>query len=180
MINKILLDKVKNTIERTYPNVVYSIKTRMPYPVEVVKRMQAKYPNFPDMSDAEYKNLTRETEISTEEFNLIKAMQASIALEMVKDKLTEKEWLIVKSSYDWLKTWEKDGFRGYYDAKQHLEKVDSYCMHKYGEHYDLWYIDRDNGVELLNWSEELADRIIKKYGQKEKPRQRKKSIILDY
>ena len=171
-------DIIKDITASSYPNVVYSIKTRMPYPVDVVKRMQAKYPNFPDMSEAEYKNLIRETEISTEEFMLIKAMQTSRALEMVKDKLTEIDWLILKATYSWLKIWEKDGFKGYYEAKLHLEKVDRYHLQKYGQHYDLWYIDKNNQVGLLNWSKKLENRILKKYGKGERPK--KKSIISDY
>jgi hypothetical protein len=180
MINEMLLEEVKDTIETTYPNLVYSVKTRMPYPADVVKRMQLRYPNFPDMSKAEYESHIRQTEISTEELMLISAMQVSIALEILKDKLAGIDWQDVRKSYYWINTWEKDGFKGYYDAKKHLEKVDSHYLQKYKCHYDLWYIDRANQVELLNWSEEIVDRTLKKYSQKEKLKPKKKSIIPDY
>ena len=178
MITKTLLEGVKDTIESNYSNLIYSVKTKMPYPADVVKRMQAKYPNFPDMSEKEYKYLISQTEISIEEYMLIKAKQISIVLESFKEKLTEYEWLTLKATYSWLKSWQKDDFSGYEDAKTHLEKVDRYYMDKYGHHYDLWYIDKDNQVELLNWSKELENRILKKFGKGERPK--KKSIILDY
>ena len=178
MTTKTLIEEVKGTIESNYSNLVYSVKTKMPYPADVVKRMQAKYPNFPDMSEKEYKYLIRQTEISIEEYMLIKAKQVSIVLEALKEELTEYEWLTLKATYSWLKSWEKDDFSGYEDAKAHLEKVDRYYMDKYGHHYDLWYIDKDRQIELIKWSNELKSRLSKKY--KKSGKQKKERIIPDY
>ena len=175
---KSLAEEVKGTIESNYSNLVYSIKTKMPYPVDVVRRMQGRYPNFPDMSEKEYKHLIRQTEISMEEYMLIKAKQTSIALEAIEDKLTDYEWAALRATYSWLKTWQKDDFAGYEIAKAHLEKVDRYYLDKYGSHYDLWYIDKEKEIELIKWSDELKSKLTEKYKKSEKAK--KQSIISDY
>ena len=177
MTTEMILEEVKDTIEASYSNLVYSVKTKMPYPADVVKRMQARYPNFPDMSQKEYKYLIWQTEISIEEYMLIKAKQVSTALEALRQELTEYEWSILNVS-SWLKSWQKDDFSGYEDAKAHLEKVDRYYMDKYGQHYDLWYIDKAREIELIRWSDELKNRLAKKY--KKSGKQKKESILSDY
>ena len=140
--------------------------------------MQARYPNFPDMSQKEYKYLIWQTEISIEEYMLIKAKQVSTALEALRQELTEHEWSTLNASYSWLKSWQKDDFSGYEQARSHLEKVDRYYMDKYGQHYDLWYIDKEKEIELTSWSDELKGRLSIKY--KRSGKTKKESILSDY
>lgn len=178
MTTEKLIEEVKGTIESNYSNLVYSVKTKMPYPADVVKRMQARYPNFPDLSHKEYKYLVWQTEISMQEYMLITAKQVSMALEAVKEKFTDHEWAALMGEYNWLKSWQKDDFAGYEVAKAHLEKVDRYHLDKYGQHYDLWYINKERQIELIKWSDELKDRLIEKYKKGEKAK--KQSILSDY
>ena len=51
-------------------------------------------------------------------------------------------------------------------------------MDKYGHHYDLWYIDKEKQIGLINWSDELKGRLSKKY--KKSGKAKKESILSDY
>ena len=155
------------------------LKQLMP-PQQVIDRMKCKYANFPIMSDKEYQYLIYETQITDSEFNVIHAMQSSIALDILEGKLTNQYFLRLKESYRWVESY-KPNFKGYDEARQHLEKVNRYHMHKYKQHCNQWWIDSnyENPVALLDWSEVMVDRAIKKYGERTKPK-RRSSVLAEF
>ena len=132
--------------------------------------MKCKYANFPVMSDKEYNYLIYETEITYDEYNVIHAMQSAIALDILESKLKLHYYLRLKESYKWIESYKP--YAGYDEARKHLEKVDRYYMGKYKQHYTLWWIDSKNEIALLDWSEVMVDRAIKKFGERMKAKPR--------
>lgn len=152
-------------------------KSQFRVPQDVIDRMTHIYPNYPDLSDKEYANLIDVTEITYEEFNVIHAMQTDIALAMLEDKLNKQPLLELQVAHNWIEPYRKNKFAGYQEAVRHLEKVDRYFMGKYHHHYALWYIDSHNEISVLDWSTEMVDRAINKFGEKRKP---KKNYLSSY
>lgn len=158
--------------------LISDLKTLTP-PQQVIDRMKCKYANFPVMSDKEYQYLIYETEITNEEFNVIHSQQSAIALDILESKLTNQNFLWLKEPYRWVESWRP--FKDYDEAKQHLEKVDRYHLHKYNQHCNQWWIDSnfENPVALLDWSEVMVDRALQKYGERSKAKHRS-SVLEDY
>jgi len=144
-------------------------------PQEVINRVSKKYPDFPRMSDEEYKNLLYLTEITINEFNVIHAMQTQIALEILENKLTDENYIEISYRHSWIEPYKKTKFEGYDQAKKHLEEVNKWHMMTHFEHYGLWWIDRENEVALLDWSSAMVDRCLAKYGETKK--QKRKSVF---
>ena len=142
-------------------------------PQQVIDRQKHKYPNFPELTPQEYDHIINQIQITDDEFNVIHAMQSAIALDILESKLTNQSYSWLKSSYHWVDSYRPD-FKGYDEAKEHLEKVDKNLMDKHGKHYTNWWIGSniENPVALLNWSEVMVDRAIQKYGERTKPKHR--------
>jgi hypothetical protein len=151
--------------------------TDLTVPQQVIDRMKIRFANYPVMNDKEYKWLIYDTEISYNEYNLIHAMQSAMALDFLESKITNQNFLWLKDVYRWIEHFRP--FNGYEEAKKHLEKVDRYYTHKYGQHYTLWWIDSVNEVALLDWSEAMSDRAIQKYGERMKAKKRS-SVFEEY
>jgi hypothetical protein len=145
-------------------------------PPGVIERMKKYYPDFPKMSEKEYKDYLWQTEISPKEVMAIQAMRTAMAIDMVEGKIKMQDWLNLKDDHKWVESYRKDNFKDYESAENHLKAVDEFYMRKYKHHYDLWWIDSKNEIPLLEWDSEMADRIIKKYGVKAN---KAKSSILD-
>ena len=148
---------------------------KLKVPEDVMERMKEPYPEFPKIPNEDYVKLLDRTEITTHEYNVIHAMQSQIALEILEDKLTDKNYLNLKYAYDWLEPYKKNKFAGYDEAKKHLEAVNKWHMEKTGLHYSLWYIDAKNHIPLLEWSEEMVNRALKKYDEVKK--KKRKSVF---
>ncbi len=145
-------------------------------PESVCIRMQRYYPNFPAMSELEYKNYIYQTEISINEFNVVHALKVTNALAFVESKIKMQDYLIVSNENLWIKPYIAENFKDFDKAEEHLKAVDDFYMRKYKHHYELWYIDSVREIPLLEWDTELADRIVKKYDVKFG---KKKSSIFD-
>ena len=132
------------------------------YPASVIERMSLFYPDFPALTEAEYRQLVWQTEISVEEFNIIHATKVTNALAFVESKIKLHDYLNLSEANKWIQPYIKNNFKGYDKAEAHLKSVDDFHMKKYGHHYELWYIDIKNEIPLLEWDTEMADRIVKK------------------
>jgi len=146
---------------------------KLTVPPDVLARCIKKYPDFPYMSDEEYKNLLHLTEITVDEYNVIHAMQTQIGLEILEAKLTAENYYRLEDLHKWIIPYKLNKFKGYDEAKKHLEDVEKWHMEHHGQHYSLWFIDSVNHVKLLDWSEALVDRGLAKYGE---AKRQKKSV----
>jgi hypothetical protein len=156
-------------------NLFVSVE-KLKIPDSVCDRMSRYYPNFPELSEAEYKKLLWETEISTDEYNVIHAVKVTNALAMVENKIKMQDYLELSDTHKWIQPYIKANFPGFSEAEEHLRAVDDFYMRKYHCHYELWWIDAKKEIPLLEWDTEMADRIVKKYDVKNS---KKKSSIFE-